>query len=569
MTAMEAAARRRAGAYLGGADERAQLQLAARRTAADQLADRLVYEGGLPWSARWLLPVEETPHRTVGALRGRIVALWTVREFVGAVAESGEYAVWDAGSGAELARGHGAGRVGATTVAGRHVLAAADGTALRLWAAAGAAPVELDAVTLPIPLRSLTVTLSGDGVPVLVGVETIVPSGDWSMLDTSTTGGEVRGWAIAGDPPRLREQSPPPEADPVPADSLYPKVSVAARGRDCLLTGGLDGVIRAWAPDAVAGEPPVPVASPAAAACTVRSDGRPVAITAHHNGRIGAWDLAEGAPPESVLHDSHDAAAVACVRARGGPPLAVTGGLDGRVCVFDVDSGALLRTIVMPPAGEWPGSGSYRPPGVPEEPPRPELVRDVTAAVLPDGRPVAVCLGDRGWLRWWCLSSGELLAATRLRGWGRAVASGDGVVVATTGEDLRVYDLATTRELAIHPRFGDAPLSTLDVAGELIVAVDDEGRLHRYRLAGGGHVGEPLAGHYRDARTVACGRHPDGRAIAVSGGFDGTVRVWDLAAGEQLHRIPIEHPVYAVALADDGSIAVGAHGVIGVLRLHA
>lgn len=563
-------ARRRAAAYLGGADERAQLQLAARRIGADQLADRLVYEGGLPWSARWLLPVEEVPHRTVAALRGPIVALWTVREVVGAVAESGEYGVWDVDGGATLARGRGAGRVvGATTVAGRHVLAAAGGTVLRLWEAAGGAPVELDRVTLPIPLRTLAAVQPPDGVPVLVGVEETVSPHDWTMLDTTTTGGEVRGWAIAGDPPRLRPHPSPPPATPVPVDPLYPKVSVAVRGRECLLTGGSDGVVRVWPLDAGTVEPPVPLASPAAAACTVRSDGQAVAVTAHHNGRIGAWDLAEGAPPESVLHDSQDAAAVTCVRAPGGPPLAVTGGLDGRVCVFDVDSGALLRTIVMPPPGEMPGAGSYRPPGVPEKPPGPEPVRDVTAAVLPDGRPVAVSLGAQGWLRWWCLSSGEALGAALLSRWGRAVAAGRGVVVATTGDDLRVYDLASARPVAVFPRVGPDPLSTLDVAGDLVVALDHAGRLHRYRLTDGAPVGEPLAGHDRDARTVACGRHPDGRAIAVSGGYDGTVRVWDLAAGRELHRIPVEHPVYAVALAGDGSIVVGAHGVMGVLRLHA
>jgi WD40 repeat protein len=53
----------------------------------------------------------------------------------------------------------------------------------------------------------------------------------------------------------------------------------------------------------------------------------------------------------------------------------------------------------------------------------------------------------------------------------------------------------------------------------------------------------------------------------VSGGFDGTVRVWDLRAGEEVHRIPLEHPVYAVAVADDGAILVGTHGGIGVLQL--
>jgi WD40 repeat protein len=559
---VERAARRRAGAYLRERDARAQLQLAARRIGADLLADRLVYEGGLPWSARWLLPVEEAPHRTVAALRGPVVALWTVGEAVGAVAESGAYGVWDIDSGEPLLRGHGTARVGAATAAGRHVLAAADGAVLRLWEAAEGAPVERDRVTLPFPLRSLTAHTTMDGDPMLVGVEATVVTSDWSMFDTTTSGGAVRGWAVTGDPLRLREHPSPP---PPPAGGRH----LTAEARTCRLTGGSDGVVRAWPVGGGPGEPPVPVASPAAAACAARSGGQWVAVVAHHNGRVGAWDLAEGAPPETVLHDAHDASSVACVQPPGGPPLAVTGGFDGRLCVFDVDSGALLRTIVMPPAGELPGTGSYRPPDAPDEPPGPEPVRDVTAAVLPGGRPVAVSIGDHGWLRWWCMTSGEMLGATRLRQWGRAVAAGGRVVVATTGEDLQVYDLASARPLAVFPHAGQEPLWTLDLAADMIVAIDGAGRLHRYHLDGGAPVGEPLPGHYRDARTISCGRHPDGRAVAVSGGFDGTVRVWDLAAGEQLHRIPIEHPVYAVALAGDGSIVVGARGGIGVLRLHA
>ncbi|GAA4445805.1 WD40 repeat domain-containing protein [Phytohabitans houttuyneae] len=558
---MEHAARGRAGAYLREPDAPAQLQLAARRIGADQLADRLAYEGRLPWSARWLLPVEEAPHRTVAALRGPVVALWTVAGVVGAVAESGEYGVWDLDTGEPLVRGSGEASVGATTGGGRHVLAGTDGTVLRLWEAAEGAPVERDRVALAFPLRSLSALTRPDGVPVLTGVEETVTTTDWSMFDVVTSGGAVRGWAVTGEPPRLREHpSPPPPAPAGPP---------TAEARGCRLTGGSDGVVRAWPLGGGPVEPPVPVASPAAAACAVRSDGCPVAVVAHHNGRIGAWDLAEGAPPPAALHDAHDAASVACVKPPDSPPLAVTGGLDGRLCVFDVDSGALLRTIVMPVADELPGTGVYRPAGVPGGPPGPEPVRDVTATLLDDGRPVAVSIGDLGWLRWWCLASGQPLAATRLPGWGRAVAGDRRVVVATTGQDLHVYDAAGARPIAVLPRAGDEPLWTLDLAGDLAVALDGAGRLHRYRLDGGAPAGDPLPGHYRDARTISCGRHPDGRAIAVTGGFDGTVRVWDLAAGAQLHRIPVEHPVYAVALAVDGSILVGAHGAIGVLRLHA
>jgi len=564
-----AAARLRAGAYLrGGAEDGAQLQLAARRAGADLLADRLAYEGGLPWSARWLLPVEEGHHRTIAVLRGPVIALWTVRGLVGAVAESGEYGVWDLGTGDRLVRGRGTAKTGSTSATGRHVLATVDGTTLRLWEAVDGAPAELDRVTLPIPLRSLHAVTPAQGDPLLVGLEQTVYVDDWSGMGSTSTGGETRAWAIAGDPPRLRECPPPPRQDPPPADARQLRVSVTARAETCLLTGGGDGVVRAWALDEQPVPPPVPLASPAAAACATQSDGRRVAVVAHHNQRVGAWDLVEGAPPATVLHDAHDAAGVACVRPPGGPLLAVTGGLDGRVCVFDVDTGVLTRTIVMPVAEPLPGTGSYHRPGVAPTPPGPEPVRDIAATVLADGRPVAVTIGALGWLRWWCPLTGAALGAVPLGQWGRAVACGRSpLVVATTGQDLRVYDATTAEPVATIAVSGPETVWALDVADDVVVALDGAGRLHRYRLADGAPIGEPLPGHYRDARTVACGRHPDGRVIAVSGGFDGTVRVWDLLAGEEVHRIPIEHPVYAVALADDGAILVGTHGGIGVLQL--
>ncbi|GAB3850508.1 YbhN family protein [Dactylosporangium cerinum] len=126
----ESAAVQRAGAYLRGDDARAQVQFATRHIGADQVADRLAHEGGLPWTARWLLPVEETPHRTLIALRGPVTALWADGRMVGAIAASGQCAVCDT-DGRVAVEGH-----GRATVDGRHLLAAADRTGLRLPAAA-------------------------------------------------------------------------------------------------------------------------------------------------------------------------------------------------------------------------------------------------------------------------------------------------------------------------------------------------------------------------------------------------------------------------------------------------
>ncbi len=562
----EAAAQRRAGAYLRGADGPAQLQFAARRIGADQVADRLAHEGGLPWTARWVLPVEETPHRTVVALRGPVTTLWSDGGTVGAIAASGEYAVCDA-TGRVIAAGAGRATAG-LTVAGRHLLAAAEGgTGLRLWEAADGAPVELDHVD--VRLDRLRVV---DG-RLLVGVE---PT--YYDHNDIASGGATRAWTVRGDPPRLHETEP--ETHPPAGTGQF--------------TAGGDGVVRVW--DTDPGPPPVPLATPLAAACTTLTDGRRVAVVAHDNGRVGVWDLDEGAPPDPVPHEFRSLSAVACARPPTGPPLAAVGCLDGTLHLVDLEPGpgAVARTIVMPVAGPLPGTGTYRPPGVPEPPPGPEPVRGVAAGIRADGSPVVVTVGDLGWLRWWCPRSGRQLAAVQLGRWGKGVACRDGVVVVAAADFApRVYDLSTAHPLATLPAAGTTGPAAVDVLDGLVVALDGHGALHRLRPpeaagdhdapagaagghdapagAAGGH-GAPAGvsrGHYGEARTVACGRHPDGRAVAVTGGWDGTVRVWDLRTGAELHRIPVEHPVYTVALNDDGTIVAGWRGGMGVFRLHA
>ena len=339
-----------------------------------------------------------------------------------------------------------------------------------------------------------------------------------------------------------------------------------------VVTGGGDGVLRLWDPRAWFRPPAPPVlfSGSLAAACTTLSDGRRVAVVGHGNKRVLGWDLVEGQPPATALHRDHYAVGVACVG-----DLAVTAGLDGRVEVFDVAAGVGLHTFVMPHADPLPDTGACHLPG--DEPPddearddEPEPVRAVAAGLTTGGQAVAVSLGDHGWLRRWDLAGGRAIGAVRLAGRGQAIACahlGDvPVYVAATAQRLDVYDLATGAHLTGHAVPGGVLVTALGVIDETVVALDWAGRLHRWRLADGTPLGEPLPGHYRDARTISCGRWA-GRPIAVTGGFDGTVRVWDLDAGRQLHRIPLEEPVHAVALADDLSILVGTDAGIGVLRL--
>ena len=47
-------------------------------------------------------------------------------------------------------------------------------------------------------------------------------------------------------------------------------------------------------------------------------------------------------------------------------------------------------------------------------------------------------------------------------------------------------------------------------------------------------VGDPLTGYTGAVYVVSAMALPDGRAVAVSGGGDNSVQVWDLARGSRL-----------------------------------
>ena len=68
-------------------------------------------------------------------------------------------------------------------------------------------------------------------------------------------------------------------------------------------------------------------------------------------------------------------------------------------------------------------------------------------------------------------------------------------------------------------------------------------------MADGTPVGEPLTGHAGTVYAVAAGALPDGIPVIISGGDDGTVRVWRMADGTPVGEPLTGHDgkVYAVA----------------------
>lgn len=154
--------------------------------------------------------------------------------------------------------------------------------------------------------------------------------------------------------------------------------------------------------------------------------------------------------------------------------------------------------------------------------------------------------------------------------------SPDGSTLATAGADspvVTLWDVATGREVATLPDHR-GPVwsvafspdgSTLAAASGSVPAVDSRGgddRVGAIRLWDlGGPRPRPradLAGHAHGILSVAFA--PDGSTLA-SGGFDGAVKLWDVAAGGERETL-VGHGAWvaAVDFAPDGSaLATGSH----------
>ena len=201
-------------------------------------------------------------------------------------------------------------------------------------------------------------------------------------------------------------------------------------------------------------------------------------------------------------------------------------------------------------------------------------VRAVAAGALPDGTPVIISGGEDGTVRVWRLADGTPVGEP-LRGHDggvTAVAAGalpDGTpVIISGGERRHGAGVAAGRR---HPGRGAAarPRRRGEGGGGRGAAGRHPGHHQRRRTTDarcgcGGWPTAPRSGSRCPATptavsAVAAGALPDGTPVIVSGGDDGTVRVWRLADGTPLvPPLDLPEPVRAVAV--HGNVIVTAAG---------
>ena len=249
-------------------------------------------------------------------------------------------------------------------------------------------------------------------------------------------------------------------------------------------------------------------------------DGTPVIVSGGRDS-LRVWWLADGTPVgESLTGDVGGVKAVAVGTLRHGTPVIVSVGNDGTMRVWRLADGT--------PVGE-PLSG---------------LVTAVAVGALRHGTPVIVSNGYGG-VRVW--------RPTR-----RPFSLGFRVVGRPVGEPLTGH-IGEVKAVAVGALRDGTP----------VIVSGGRDSLRVWRLARrplglgfrvvGRPVGEPLTGHTGEVKAVAVGTLRHGTPVIVSGGRDGTVRVWRLADGTPLgHPLDLSEPVKGIAL--HGNIIVTAAG---------
>ncbi len=269
---------------------------------------------------------------------------------------------------------------------------------------------------------------------------------------------------------------------------------------------------------------------------TFSPDGRQIATTDDRAAQI--WD---GQTHQLLFTLPHGCEVYQAVYSPDGTRLVTAA--ETTVRIWDTGSGALVRDLKVKPGSRTP-SDYYR------------------VAISPDGRLVAAMDAVGSIVHVWDATNGVLVAELRnhAAAFPRLAFSSDGWLAATGGDEARVFDVRTWRQVVIIP----GPIHSLafDAHSRLVTgtatgdvalwSIPSGARLHHVR-----QFGEPV-----DAVAFS----PDGQLVA-SGSRDGAMQVWHAASGALRSQLNPRHSKILAVEFDPTSkllLAANADGTVVV-----
>lgn len=317
------------------------------------------------------------------------------------------------------------------------------------------------------------------------------------------------------------------------------------------------GIVRVW--DTATGLKSFELPERTGHVVAIAPDGRTLATGGRE---IRLWDLATGKELRKLDYQTGVAGSVSGLAFS--PDGATLASVAGAMGLSDSDPAIRLWEVATgKPIRNWKGSdnGAY------------------AVAFSPDGKTLATGGGSRGTapgdtaLRLWEVATGKGIRQLKGHtGWVYSVAySPDGQVLASASPyGVRLWDPAAGKELRHLDRVSYAvafapdgkrmlvgkPLALLDPAngrviapldgvaeclafsgnGRMAISGGNDGRVRLWDTASGKEISRS---HGHDQPVTALAIAPDGRLIASTSSGDHTLRVWGAASGAQLRKVPL------------------------------